>query len=469
MGKRKSIKAIATVLLGIMGTMLFISLFGKMTFTVEALQFELSSRFNDSGITQLEIPPLGKIKAQTHSTPVKFTVTLKNIDLDSLKRFISGTPNQEEIVNRAREKMRHVIRLYIIKILTLAALGSCFGLILMHYRGIIPLLKGALLGFAFTLILITATYFTYDETKFQNPQYEGVLQAAPQMIDLAEKTFGKIETLSQKMQLIAANLYNFFEHIDNLTPLDQDKKGIRVLHISDLHNNPAGLEFANKIATLFKADMIIDTGDISDFGTPLETMLLERLKSIKKPYLFIPGNHDSQTIKEHMEEIKGVKIVNGLVTAKELYIMGFPDSASYSNSVETSIEPGYIDDIKQKINRAEENIDIAAVHNNHIGEKLQGFAPVILFGHNHKLSVEKKEDSVLINPGTTGASGIRGLQSLKTSYSVVLLHFYKNNKKLKLTAVDSITVDNISHGFTLERKVFNQEKTLPAEEPAGNE
>jgi len=74
--KKKSLTIMATILLIIMGMMLFISLFGQTNFSLEAFQFRLALQFSEKGITQVEIPPLGLIKAHTHQTPVKIIVRL---------------------------------------------------------------------------------------------------------------------------------------------------------------------------------------------------------------------------------------------------------------------------------------------------------------------------------------------------------------------------------------------------------
>lgn len=460
MNKKKSMHIIASILLTIMGMMLFISLFGQMTFSIEALQFRMSVEFTDRGLTRVEIPPLGVISAHTHITPVKIIVRLENIDFESLKEFISRSPEQEKIIAGARKEIRQVLTIYVIKLLGLAALGGAFGMFLLRRKGIIPLVKGAIGGLSLALVLLAGTYFTFDTGEFQNPRYEGVLRAAPWMVNLAEEALGKIESLSRKMQVVATNLYDLYEQIDRLKPLQKTENDIRVLHVSDLHNNPAGIEFVQGVARLFDVHLIIDTGDISDYGTPLEALLLDRLKTIDRPYMFVPGNHDSPDIVNGIRQIPGVTLLDGMTEFNGLHIMGFPDPASYSFSV---IPPGmddipeYVDQIKEKLARATGNVNIVAVHNNRIAERLAGQAPVIIFGHNHLLAIEEKENSILINAGTSGASGLRGLQSFKSPYSVVLLHFRPVDGEMKLVAADTINVKNLRQGFTLERKIFYRE------------
>jgi len=461
LNRKKIITVVTTILLAVMGMILFISLFGQTTFSIEAFQFRMALQFTEKGTTQVEIPPLGLVKAHTHLTPVKITIRLENIDLQLLKEFISDSPQQEKIMSDIRSQARHILNLYIAKLLLLATMGGAFGVFLIRRGGILHLVKGGLVGLTIACILLAGTYSTYNTRAFQNPKYEGILRAAPWMVSFAEQALGQIETLKQKMQVVATNLYDLFEQIERLEPLTKTEEDIIILHVSDIHNNPAGIEFIQNVARLFNADLIIDTGDISDFGTPLEALLLDRLQTLDRPYIFIPGNHDSPEIVEHLLRIPEVTVLDGLKELNGLNIMGFPDPASYGHDItppEMEDLPQYVEEIKEKLVNVPVKIDILALHNNEMARRLAGYTPVIIFGHNHRLFIETSEDSVLVNAGTSGASGLRGLQSFNSPYSVVLLYFRNIDGKPKLMATDTIKVNNLKQGFTMERQVFSREE-----------
>jgi predicted phosphodiesterase len=87
---------------------------------------------------------------------------------------------------------------------------------------------------------------------------------------------------------------------------------------------------------------------------------------------------------------------------------------------------------------------------------LAGLAPILLFGHNHQYSVSEEKNSVMINAGTSGASGLGTLQEIeRRPYSVMLLHIHKSNKETRLIAIDSIQVDSVSGEFSMHRHLFN--------------
>jgi len=49
-----------------------------------------------------------------------------------------------------------------------------------------------------------------------------------------------------------------------------------------------------ELAEKTKVNLVIDTGDLSDLGLPIENELSKGIAELKVPYLFVAGNHDSQ-------------------------------------------------------------------------------------------------------------------------------------------------------------------------------
>ncbi|TYO97985.1 metallophosphoesterase family protein [Desulfallas thermosapovorans] len=449
-----------SVLMAIAGAVLLISLFGHMQFNIEALQFRVSAQISEKGYTVVELPPLGTVRAHTHNAPLSLSVRLENIDLQSIQRFLNHNTGRDEIIQQSKTVLRQVAAVFIAKLLALALLGGVTGVFITRKGSPPKYIAGALAGMILAGGLLAATYFTYDSSAFRNPQYSGVLRMAPWMVNLAQETFGKIELLGENLSIIAENLNQIYERVDSLQPIGNETEEFKILHISDLHNNPAGMDFVLQVAGLFGADMIIDTGDITDFGTPLETVLLEQLNHIDIPYFFIPGNHDAPAITEKMEQIPNVTVVKGLVEKYGLTFYGVPDPSSTTSAVtppDLSTIPRLTRQVQESIDQlGPEKVDIALLHNDKMARSLAGYVPVILFGHNHRMEIHQQGGSILINAGTSGAAGLRGLQTKQIPYSVVLLHFHPGETgKKRLVAADTISVSNLEQGFTLNRIRFD--------------
>ncbi len=451
---------LAVLLSALAGAFLFISLLGHHHVRVEAFQLRLGLQPSPAGYTVLEIPPLATIRAETHATPLRISVRLESIDPRTVQKTMEKSREPSGLINAATGELRTAAAFFTLKLMVLAAAGGAFGVFLWRRKPGILHLQGSLAAVLTVGALLAGTYATYDTGKFKNPELDGALKAAPWVIGMAGDAFSKINTLSDKLTAMADNLHQLLNQIDRLKPFGEDREGmVKVLHISDIHNNPAALDYVRRVAGLFNVDLIIDTGDISDFGTPLEGLLPERLAGLGIPYLFIAGNHDSPETIKKMKTISGVIVLDGTtVTAKNLRVLGVADPSSKTGS----IEPPSPDTITRHASHVEELLksqpekpDILALHNHRTAWRLAGKAPVILHGHNHKLSVGEVSGSIIISPGSTGAAGLRRLQGDRTPYTLVIQYYAPDDGKMNLLAADTITINNLDSGLRLERHVFS--------------
>ncbi|WP_031516312.1 metallophosphoesterase family protein [Desulfofalx alkaliphila] len=442
----------------------FLHFFGGTQITVEGLEFQIDTSLAYRGSTQLVIPPLGSIRAYTHDTPVRLTVTLTNINLERVQQLLETAPDQEEIFQHLEEDLRQRAKRYVISLIIMSGLAALLAGLVLRSTNIFEYMAALLAAMALVGSLLGATYKDYNYHHFSNPEYEGALKTAPWMISIAENTLAKIDTLGHKLQLIAQNFNELYQQIDHLQPLQTAQGNIKVLHVSDIHNNPAAIEYIDRMAQLFAVNFIIDTGDISDFGTPLEGLLLDRIANLGVPYVFVAGNHDSPDIINKMNSLgPNVIVSDGPVEISGLRIMGYHDPASVTAHL-TPPAPGevegYIEEIRQRV--AEEvkssgrPIDIIAVHSPYMARPLAGLAPVFVFGHNHQYEVTTDKGSVMVNAGSSGASGLATLQETqRRPYSVMMLHFFKDNSETYLVGVDAIQVDSITAEFSMQRHLFD--------------
>lgn len=455
------IKLGKVLLLSIVLTLILISLLGRMTFSVQGLEFEISLEIFNHGHTEIIIPPVGSLSAPTHLTPLRIKVELLNIDLDVLKRIISANPVAEQLGQEIRRELERIGVMYVFRLVLLAIGAGLLAALLITGRQIRPALWSTATALAVCLLLLGVTAATYNPEKLRQPQFKGALQAAPWAVDLAETAFQRIGVLGEQMQVIATNLYTIFERIDQIQPVKEEPGDLLVLHVSDIHNNPAAHRLIEQILGNFPVDLVIDTGDITDYGTPLEANLLKGLADLKIPYVFVPGNHDSPELSKALGKYAQVQVLTGgVVDIQGLRILALADPALGSRGIappETIAIAKAHQEVENIYTQAPAKPHLAAIHNYKVAEPLLGRVPLLLYGHSHQYSIQEEQGTVLINAGTSGGAGLRGLQANKEiPYSVVLLHFSRDQKNnLTLTAVDTIKVYNLERGFTLDRKMFN--------------
>lgn len=449
------------IIVSIFMALLLINIFGAMKISIKALELEISFQVFNKGQTEILIPPVGSISANTHLTPVKISLALRNIDPEQLQDIINEAPTSGKLSAELKEELRKLAVVFLLRLLFLAFIGGVAGALFVTGKEIKTAVIGALAGVTAAVLIIGLTYTTYDAQRFRNPEFHGVLKAAPWAVGMAENALLKVNVLGEQMQVIAQNLYNLFERIEKVKPLNEDLGDFLILHVSDTHNNPAAQKFLVQIVNSFPIDLVVDTGDISDYGTPLEGKLLTGLKDLKIPYLFVPGNHDSPEIMREIEEYPHVQVLRGgIIDIQGLRILTLADPASNSRNIaplkreDTVLAKEYLTSLWDE---SVKKPHMVAIHNLNLGENLIGKSPLILYGHSHQIGINEDRGTILINAGTTGGAGLRGLQVTKEiPYSVVLLHLKRSEDGgLLLTATDTIKVFNLERGFTLERKIFS--------------
>ncbi|WP_408955918.1 metallophosphoesterase family protein [Natroniella sp. ANB-PHB2] len=428
------------------------------TYKLEAFEIELDLNLSTTPSTIIKFPPIGQVFARTHLTPLDVTLTLEAIHQERLAEIIADITDSEDLLELMRRRAKAILDLFAMRLALITILGGIVGASL---RGLS--INSVLIGIMVAIVIISAlyvgTYHTYDLTAFDDPHFEGMLEAAPWMVGLIQEGLENIEQLGSEFELIASNMAQLFTRIEALQPLAQQVGDFQVLHLSDVHNNPVGLQFVIQIANSFGVDLVIDTGDITDYGTPLEGGLLDRVENLELPYVFIGGNHDSPTIIDKMSEFENLIVLESdVVEINGLTIAGIADPAAESNEISPEIEN--IGDYQQKLKTLvydQENIpDIVITHQLGIADPLIGKIPVLLHGHTHTFNISQEQGTTIINAGTTGAAGLRGLQHEEgIPYSVALLHYNLTEEgKYRLNIVDVIKLYDRHGGFIMERKLI---------------
>ena len=177
--------------------------------------------------------------------------------------------------------------------------------------------------------------------------------------------------------------------------------------------------------------------------------MVEGIRKIGYPYVFVAGNHDSRTVIGALERLSNVTVLNGKVaTVQGFTLLGLPNPASARaavGSVDTTpaeLQAGS-DTLMRTLQSLQEPPDILAIHNPEEARPLWGSVPIVLCGHMHRFYVETEKGSppppsssstpsqisaaptdrkvsappaaaigprfetIVCNAGTTGAAGLR--------------------------------------------------------------
>lgn len=464
-------------IVGILGAMLAVWIFGRAVYSWGLVRVRVSVAPARYGDTAIVLTPVGEITARTHRAPVRLTVELDRLNLSALTRMARDIPDTGTVLADLEQRARRSTGHYALRLLLLALVGGTLASVVV-LRGPGPRhLVSGFSGLAAITLVLAATVGTFDRAGFASPRYTGPLGEAPGAVRFARDGLARLSKLRGRMDTITESLARFYASLGDSGPRVPAESDLRVLHVSDIHNNPVAIDFVQRLAQRFRVDLIVNTGDVTDYGTEVEDALVERLRKLPAPQLFVAGNHDSQTTIRALDRAAEVRVLDGkTAVVRGIRFAGWADPVSkrtgYGSVNPTSEDlEALVKEIREDVAAMPDPPDVLLVHNHRVAEQLGDLAPVILYGHSHRPSVRRTADGVLINAGTTGGAGARYFEARGgVPYSAVVLHFSRE-KPGHLLAADLLQVRGPEGEFALQRYMLNgatakEESLAPASPPA---
>jgi len=443
-----------------------VTLVGARSYHWRAFGVEVRARPAFTGETLIEFTPLGELHARTHRAPLQLQVALRSISIEQLKDFVEHPPARKALEKEFLQTAHRDLRDFALWQVATASAGALLAPLILRIRRARWWLLSALAGGAFALFMLWRTASTFNPTAFDNPRYTGSLRQADWIIAMAKEAFVKAEALSVKLRNVADNLNTLYGRINRLPGLAADVDTIRVLHISDIHNNPAAVGFVQELADKMQVDCVLDTGDLTDLGLPVETELSRALANLKMPYVFLAGNHDSQATVAAVRRFPRAVVLDGNpVAVAGLILLGAPDPSSRraaGGSVDTP--PDQLQSAGEALLRTFEAMprppDIVCVHNPIMAEPLVGKARLILCGHVHRAYIEDRQGTLICNAGTTGAAGVRYFEDHRgVPFTAEVLAFARHPQP-HLLFVDQVALNGDLGSYSITRRSFEASAAL---------
>ena len=446
------------LVLGVLGGWFALFLWGGESVTLDVATIHGRISPARVGSTTIDLPPFGSISARTHAMPLSFTMRLDALRVERLLEQVTNESSREMLLVRLQVELKRFVTSLLLKALGIAAVGGLLLCLLFGVRRF-ALLGGALIGLLGVAVPLGLSLQAYQPRAFENPSYHGELARAPQLLRTAQEIWRNYSSWSDRLPVVVNRVVDFYRQMDRISPMstEAEQNMLRVLQISDLHNNPYGVKLAQALANEYKVGLVLVTGDITDIGHELEADLLQQWNGFTMPMAVISGNHDSRAIMTRMAEFPRVTVLdNGKVaTLAGLRIMGFGDPAAERDGPgEVNPTPAQLRELTARIRaRVAGGVqaDILMVHNFRVAEQVIGLAPVVVTGHSHNALIRNKDGHILVNPGSTGAAGLRYFSSkAPLSYGAVVLYFRPEDKRLML--IDLISLDEPAGNYTITRR-----------------
>ena len=446
------------------GAVLGVLLLGRVTAPIGPFDAQLSFRPSLTGGAQVGIPPLGSLNVDAYDGPLQLEIQLRRIDQLRAESLASHPAWVDRIVDEVSADLQSAVVHLVWVTAGAAVLGAAVTSLLLLRRWREPLIAAGT-----TVVLLAATgglgALTWRPEALSSPTYTGLLVNANSLIGSATDIVARFDAYRASLEDIVGNVSSLYATISSLPePVASDPDVVALLHVSDLHLNPAGFDLMRQVVQQFAIDGVLDTGDITDWGSQPETALITSVGELGVPYVFIRGNHDSAITAAVLALEPNVTVLDySATTVDGVPIAGArdprftPDKSSGDDDfpVEELARTG------EELADVAEGLDprpaIAMVHDPEQAPALAGVVPVVLAGHTHNREVTELDGGTLLMvQGSTGGAGLRGLQG-EYPEPLTCTVLYVDRTDGTLRAYDDITLGGLGlTEATIQRTVVDR-------------
>lgn len=461
-------RGLALLAVTIAGVVLGVLLGGHTSSDVGPFRATMQITPTLTGDTEVDIPPLGALLLDSHDGPGHLTVRLDALDRARTQALITdpagiSRASQNAVTDVTSGLVRLILKTTGMAILCTMALA---GLIFRRMRQV------AITGFLAIAVMgatVGAAAVTLHRDALSQPRYEGLLAYAPTVVGDAKKIADSYGAYADQLQKMVGNVSRLYGTVSRLPVFDPAPGTTRVLHISDMHLNPTAWEVVRTVVDQFKIDVVVDTGDLTDWGSEPERSYVASIALLGVPYVFVRGNHDSAVTSAAVaSQPNAIVLENGIVTVGGITFAGIgdprftpdkqahaSDSALSEHTVEQVTAVG--ERLATTIDKQSTKVNVALVHDPLSAGPIIGHCPLILAGHLHDRSVTTKQTSdgdtsLVMVQGSTGGAGLRGLESHEPLPLVMSVLYFDAAHTLQ--AYDDIRVGGTGLAqVSLERKI----------------
>lgn len=451
----------SALLVGLLGAWLGTLLLGRAEVPMGPFQVEVSAGFGP-GLTEIGLPPFGRVVADTHVAPLRIAATLQDVRVQRLTEVV-GRIGIEGLSDQVERDALAELKRLAGRLLGAAVLGALVLGVLVFRTRWKQILAAGLAAFLTIGGIELLAWRTYRPAAFAEPTYSGSLGTAAKLIGPVREATDRIEDFRAGLQTLIAGATRAYTSIQ-AQPLVGDDV-VRVLHISDVHASPLGMDFARQVADSFDVDLVIDTGDTTSFGTSIENLIATRIPGFDRPYLFVRGSHDPMSLQSEIAGLSNGVVLDGNVSEVDglaVYGLGHPsftpargEDVDAEAFEEESRSAGPV--IAEDLAALEEPPDIVAVHDDRMAEAIAGSVPLVISGHFHETTARVVNGTLYLRIGTTGGSGagvFRGIDEIPLSAQVL---YFSRGPDAELVAFDVIEQFPDTGSLTVTRHLVSSE------------
>jgi predicted phosphodiesterase len=408
--------------------------------------------------------------------PARLHVDLRTVDRGAVAKVANGgSLDLQDVRNEARDAIEsYLINLILITLACAAAMGILVAFAIRHRSS--PKLRYTVGAVLATTAVIAAALIVGLPPRGQigNPQYYAFGPDIPRALQAVEAAQESTKQLDQELDAQLVGIARLVTRPSERTPLTNQPT---ITIASDLHNNVIAipiLDRATNDGPLFFA------GDLTDRGSPLEAGLVSRIVHIGNPFVFVSGNHDSDSLERDLAQ-RGATVLteNGRLKADGslgpvindiagLKVAGYSDpferraGENFKDRFQPAPTAAQTDAFTSWLMPLINHVDVVMVHEPALItpalEILKDAPPsrplVFIVGHTHSASIDRYPGVTVINGGSVGAGGTGNLTEV-TKMGLARLIF-TSEPAFQPLAADQVEIDPGSGSATARRERLDE-------------
>ncbi|MDE3725018.1 metallophosphoesterase [Nocardiopsis sp. N85] len=437
------------VVAGLVGGWLGLALAGQVVTPIGPADVTLSLSPQWHGETVVNVAPLGQLAFDTHNAPLRLEATISDIRLSAAQEMFADPDAINRMAAGIGSDLREGVIALIVRSLLAAVLGAALmGLLL--FRSAWRALAGAGVSLAVLVGSGAAAGLTFNPSAIAEPRYTGLIAGAPQVVGSAEEVVGRFSEYQEQLAGLVGNVAMIYEATSTLPVYEEDESVIRVLHVSDIQLNPASWSIIRTLREQYAADLIVDSGDLTDRGSAAEDVFADEIGKLDVPYVWVRGRHDSMGTQRAVEAQPNAVVLDGdvlEVAGLTLYGAGdpryTPDATRLNPTLQGVAALG--EEQAAEVIGSQEEVDLVLMHTGTQAEAFDGVVPLVLTGGDHRRSTRLTDlGTRFLVQGSTGGAGLRGLDhgtGRPTPYQASVLYF--DSETGRLQARDDIDLGGV--------------------------
>jgi predicted phosphodiesterase len=434
-------RALGLVTVVLVGTWLGLLIVGDVRVPVGPMNTTMTLRPSFTGGTKINVSPLGALQLDSHTAPVRLDVNVDQLDPARAQALVDHPERlsglQDEVARDVENGTRDLaVRSCVAVVAGATALG------LAVYRR--P--RRALAAGGLALALLAASggtaYATWNANSVLEPKFSGLLSSAPSLVGNARSIVTEFDVYQKELARLVTNVTKLYDVTSTLPAYQPDPSTIRVLHVSDIHLNPASWKIIASLVEQYKVNVIVDSGDTMDHGTAAENGFLDPIEDLGAPYVWVRGNHDSMVTQRYLTGLKNVHVLDDgraqTVAGLRFAGIGDPQFTPDRSTVPGGDTANELAGLRlatalRDQRTAGKPVDVAIAHEPVAALQTDGEVPLVLAGHVHHEDTEVMKNGTRLRiEGSTGGSGLRAVEGkYPDPIQASILYFDRDTRHLQ--------------------------------------